>query len=159
MKTQYILKHTYQELYYDGLTGWGGVVAIARNVDLQDQYIFDTISDAEEVLKEVSFHGNSFQIIEYKPIRKPKRTYEPYYTNIPKLNKGVKNEFCVQCGINILVDEKYLEWFNKPICLHCVMNNLEGILESYAKVEDNLKDEWEASGSETFKKFIRKLTI
>ena len=157
MKTQFVIRHKYQELFYDGLSHWGGIINIARNVDLQDEFIFDSISDAEPTLEIISKTSFQYEIIEYVPKLKPKRQYEPYYNNVPTFNTGSANEFCSECGSNILAKERYLEWYRKPICLHCIMNKLEGILGVYDKLDDNLKDEWTEAGSERFDKFARKL--
>lgn len=148
---KYIVVDVTQAQFWCGTDDWDWVNFTRHIEEVGDKYRFDTLAQANEhIRKEEDLDGcKGMRIcdIEVKPI-------SPYYSvrygcgKALTIKKGIRNEICDKCGVNILVDEPYLVFNDnsRGLCLHCAMSQLSTVDHLYKNVDEKYKKEWAKKG-------------
>lgn len=131
--------------YFTDIT-WTTPIKYPMEVDLgneiDDEWLFDSYQSAE------TFRNSDKNLSNYEPIKyadiplksKSLYTYNPFNYFIKSSNG---TEVCVECGINLIAEEKYLANIRGVIiCLHCALNSLASIDSAYDKVDEQYKKFW-----------------
>lgn len=140
--------------YQDG-GKWG--VTCKRNLsDVPKEFIFDSEDDLQDKIDyfKKEYHEESpidfsgIEVQEYdentrekRVIKSKKKTH--HAKNLMKIHPtGSGDTFCGNCGTNIYTDEPRLISPYLTICIHCLNNLGEDIIDHYEKVPEKYKEDY-----------------